>query len=119
VAAEPSRRYKAQVAMGILAGMAFVGSVWFYSFDAFPRIPQGLGGGRPVRLVILIDKPAAPADLGHRLPRVTLAVDSFSVMLKDAYLLAFDSKQMIVVDSIEPPASGIAFAREKIKAASW
>lgn len=103
---------------GILITL-FLGFVTLYSYSFYQRIPRGLGGGRPDRIVIWAARADFPPDFQTKLRRAACGGDAENVKCENLYLIYDDKDMLIVADHDGPGAAGLLLPRAKIKAVSW
>ncbi|MCA1816563.1 MAG: hypothetical protein LC746_09190 [Acidobacteria bacterium] len=101
------------VVLGLLAAIAI------YSDSIYPTLPQGLGGGKPARVVVWFGKDDFPADLQRRLAPARFTSDDKTTRGDDLYLLYESSDTLIFANGEAPPAAGVRIARDKVEAISW
>jgi hypothetical protein len=106
------------IVLGLVLG-SFLSSVLVYSYSLYPRMPRGLGGGKPERIVIWIAKEDLPADLQKRIVKASFVADGEIIRCENIYLIYDDSATLIIADSDSSPASGALLPRDKVKAISW
>ena len=94
-------------------------SVGIYSYILYPRLPQGLGGGKPTQVVLWIGKDDLPPDVRERLPAGLFSEQGSVTRIEYIYLFSQDEKRIILVDESIGPALGLLVLQDKIKAISW
>jgi len=114
-----TKKLKGYGTIGSLFTVALISSMVAYSNSLYPRIPRGLGGGRPEKLVIWIAKEDFPEDLQQRISKAKFISRGDTIRCENIYLIYDDSATLIIVDGNSAPASGAILPRDKVKAISW
>jgi hypothetical protein len=113
------RRLIAFVVIISMVVMVLLASISFYSYSVYPILPQGLGGGKPARVVVWFSHDDLPADLQRRLSRASFGGDDKVARGENLYLLYESADGLILSDGDQPPATGLRIAHDKVKALSW
>jgi hypothetical protein len=103
----------------LVVAVLYIMSVGVYSKTLYPRLPLGLGGGRPTAVRLWLPKGQPHSDISSVLRRATVVEVGDLVELSGVFVLHSSSDDVLLVDAVTPPASAMLIARTRFISVSW
>lgn len=113
---EASVKKRALYVLAVAVFFAYCVATGLYAYEFYPKLPQELGGGRPISAVLWLDKQGVPEDLATRMPRSRFVKEDEMIRCESIYLVCLDDHVAIVSDSSVVPVATVVLQRGSIRA---
>jgi hypothetical protein len=107
------------VVVGAIVALLYLITVGLYSTSVYPRIPVGLGGGKPLPLQLWMESDKPHNDLASLLSGATFTPLGDVLRVDGVYLLYSDDKELLLLNRQQPPAAALVVDRSRFQSISW